>query len=151
MTELSNISFFLKWGCDPLKLTNWKAQWPWVQYLNSLTNQLCVLIKFILLPFMLLFKWPRNLNDLTNENQRERTAKMQLEEIAKYFHLPLTEAAKELQICTSSLKAICRRYRIARWPQRKVFSLYYFLIFFWEKDQKKRWGLPLPLDSKLST
>lgn len=49
---------------------------------------------------------------------------MQPSEIAKYFHLPLVEAAKKLQICTSSLKAICRKHGITRWPQRKVsFSL----------------------------
>ncbi|KAF3333923.1 Protein RKD3 [Carex littledalei] len=45
---------------------------------------------------------------------------MQPSEIAKYFHLPLLEAAKELQICTSSLKAICRKHGITRWPQRKI-------------------------------
>ncbi|KAJ4781241.1 Plant regulator RWP-RK family protein [Rhynchospora pubera] len=52
--------------------------------------------------------------------QRKRTAEMQQREIAKYFHLPLMEAAKELQICTSSLKAICRKHGISRWPQRKI-------------------------------
>ncbi|KAF3330934.1 Protein RKD5 [Carex littledalei] len=72
--------------------------------------------------------------------QRERTAKMQLEEIAKYFHLPLTEAAKELQICTSSLKAICRRYRIARWPQRKIKAIDNRILSL-KKDLKSHAGI----------
>jgi hypothetical protein len=42
------------------------------------------------------------------------------EELAKYFHLPIAEAAKELGVCATVLKKICRKNGISRWPHRKV-------------------------------
>ena len=40
--------------------------------------------------------------------------------LSKYFHLPIVEAAKELGMCTTMLKKLCRRCGISRWPYRKV-------------------------------
>jgi len=45
------------------------------------------------------------------------------EEIVKKFNLPIKIAAKELGVCVTVLKKSCRKYRIDRWPQRKVNSL----------------------------
>jgi len=36
--------------------------------------------------------------------------KLTRSEIARYFHLPLTSASKELGVCTTLLKKLCRRY-----------------------------------------
>ena len=44
-------------------------------------------------------------------------------DLAKYYHLPINEAAKQLEICTSVLKKICRKQGIKRWPHRKFKSL----------------------------
>ena len=44
-------------------------------------------------------------------------------DISKYFHLPIVEAAKEMNICTSLLKKVCRANGIQRWPYRKLKSL----------------------------
>lgn len=40
--------------------------------------------------------------------------------LSKYFHLPIVDAAKELGMCTTMLKKLCRRCGISRWPYRKV-------------------------------
>lgn len=42
------------------------------------------------------------------------------EQLTKYFHLPITDVAKELGICATMLKKICRKNGIPRWPHRKV-------------------------------
>ncbi|XP_073013734.1 uncharacterized protein [Typha latifolia] len=55
--------------------------------------------------------------------QRERTGKLRLSDLMGYFHLPIAVAAKELNICSTALKKICRRYGIARWPHRKIKSI----------------------------
>jgi hypothetical protein len=38
------------------------------------------------------------------------TKDFKLEELSKYFHLPEKAVAKELGICLTSLKKICRSY-----------------------------------------
>ena len=43
-------------------------------------------------------------------------------EVSKYFCLPEKEVAKQLGICLTSLKKICRLNGITRWPYRKVIS-----------------------------
>mmetsp|Transcript_16943 Transcript_16943/g.41382 ORF Transcript_16943/g.41382 Transcript_16943/m.41382 type:complete len:225 (-) Transcript_16943:227-901(-) len=48
---------------------------------------------------------------------------VKLEELAAYFHLPEKAVAKELGICLTSLKKLCRSYGITRWPFRKLKSL----------------------------
>jgi hypothetical protein len=42
------------------------------------------------------------------------------EELAEYFHLPITQVSKELGVCATVLKKICRKNGIPRWPHRKV-------------------------------
>jgi hypothetical protein len=41
------------------------------------------------------------------------------DEIAKYFHLPLSEASIQLGIGRTLLKQSCRYYNIGRWPYKK--------------------------------
>jgi hypothetical protein len=48
---------------------------------------------------------------------------VRLEELSRYFHLPEKAVAKELGICLTSLKKLCRSYGITRWPFRKLKSL----------------------------
>jgi len=51
------------------------------------------------------------------------TRKISYEELAKYFHLPLTDASMKLGVCTTVLKRVCRQYKIKRWPFRKIRSI----------------------------
>ncbi|KAK1263659.1 Protein RKD3 [Acorus gramineus] len=48
---------------------------------------------------------------------------MRLKDLVGYFHLPITSAAKELQVCSTALKKVCRRNGVKRWPHRKVTRL----------------------------
>ncbi|XP_059285157.1 protein RKD1-like [Lycium ferocissimum] len=43
--------------------------------------------------------------------------------ISKYFYMPITQAAKELNIGVTLLKKRCRDLGIRRWPHRKLMSL----------------------------
>ncbi|WVZ89233.1 hypothetical protein U9M48_035661 [Paspalum notatum var. saurae] len=52
--------------------------------------------------------------------QRERASKLQLQDIARYFHLPIVEAAKALRVCATVLKGTSRKFRVQRWPYRKI-------------------------------
>jgi hypothetical protein len=45
------------------------------------------------------------------------------EDLTAHFHLPISEAARRLNICTTVMKKICRQHGISRWPQRKVAAL----------------------------
>jgi len=51
------------------------------------------------------------------------TRKISYEELAKHFHLPLTDASIQLGVCTTVLKRVCRQYKIKRWPYRKIRSI----------------------------
>lgn len=46
-----------------------------------------------------------------------------LEELRKYFHLPIAEVARQLGICTTLLKKVCRKNKILRWPYRQIKSI----------------------------
>ncbi|XP_010555736.1 PREDICTED: protein RKD4 [Tarenaya hassleriana] len=72
----------------------------------------------------------------SNEGDRKRTAgkkkkstknrrqdKLDVSEIRKYFHRPITVAAKELNVGLTVLKKRCRELGIVRWPHRKLKSL----------------------------
>lgn len=45
------------------------------------------------------------------------------ETISSYFYMPITEAAKELNVGLTFLKKRCRQLGIPRWPHRKLISL----------------------------
>ncbi|KAK9800188.1 hypothetical protein WJX73_006472 [Symbiochloris irregularis] len=42
------------------------------------------------------------------------------EEVASFFHLPIDRASKDMSICATVLKKICRGHGLPRWPYRKV-------------------------------
>eukprot|EP00741_Cyanophora_paradoxa_P009036 tig00001443_g8749.t1 len=46
-----------------------------------------------------------------------------LEDILPLLSRPLVEAARTLAICPTTLKKVCRKYGIARWPSRKLRAL----------------------------
>jgi len=46
-----------------------------------------------------------------------------LQKLTDYFHLPINIVAKELGVCATVLKKICRKNGIPRWPHRKIKSL----------------------------
>jgi hypothetical protein len=46
-----------------------------------------------------------------------------MDDLRKYFHLPIIEVAKQLGVCTTLLKKACRRNQIQRWPYRQIRSI----------------------------
>lgn len=46
-----------------------------------------------------------------------------IDELRKYFHLPIAEVAKKLGTCTTALKKFCRKLNIIKWPCRQILSL----------------------------
>ncbi|XP_078444242.1 protein RKD1-like [Wolffia australiana] len=61
--------------------------------------------------------------DEKEETKEEGAAAMTFEEVAKYFYVPITEAAKQLNMGLTQLKKKCRELGIPRWPHRKMKSL----------------------------
>ncbi|KAM3319785.1 protein RKD4 [Capsicum chacoense] len=60
----------------------------------------------------------------SNHSGRHKKSDMlELDEIQRYFHLPITEAAKKLRVGLTVLKKRCRELNVMRWPHRKIKSL----------------------------
>ncbi|XP_073007070.1 protein NLP4-like [Typha latifolia] len=56
--------------------------------------------------------------------ERSRGEKvLTFEEVSRYFYMPITQAAKELNVGLTLLKKKCRELGIPRWPHRKMKSL----------------------------
>lgn len=53
----------------------------------------------------------------------EDVARIALEDLSKYFNLPIVEASKNLKVGLTVLKRKCREFGIPRWPHRKIKSL----------------------------
>lgn len=51
------------------------------------------------------------------------TTTLSLEDLRKYFHLPIVEVARQLGTCTTALKKICRKHKILKWPYGQIRSL----------------------------
>ncbi|KAG0626739.1 hypothetical protein M758_2G147800 [Ceratodon purpureus] len=45
-----------------------------------------------------------------------------IQDVSKFFSVPIAEAAQKLSVCGSVLQRICKENGIARWPYRKVTS-----------------------------
>ncbi|XP_022143764.1 protein RKD1-like [Momordica charantia] len=54
--------------------------------------------------------------------QRQRAGRMTVNDLKDYLHLPISEAAKKMNLCLTVVKKICRRSGLRRWPYRKVKS-----------------------------
>ncbi|XWS42231.1 hypothetical protein CRYUN_Cryun17cG0150300 [Craigia yunnanensis] len=50
-------------------------------------------------------------------------SRIALEDLAKYFDLPIVEASRNLNVGLTVLKRKCREFGIPRWPHRKIKSL----------------------------
>jgi hypothetical protein len=54
---------------------------------------------------------------------KRSSPKLTIETISPYFTQNIQTASKELGICCTLLKKICRKYGITRWPYRKIQSV----------------------------
>lgn len=46
-----------------------------------------------------------------------------IDDLRRYFHMPIAEVAKQLGTCTTAFKKICRKNNISRWPYRQIRGL----------------------------
>lgn len=69
---------------------------------------------------------------------RKKSAALELDEIQKYFNVPITKAAKEMNVGLTVLKKRCRELNIMRWPHRKIKSLKSLInnvkVHFWSRQ-----------------
>ena len=59
-------------------------------------------------------------SDMVARCAQEPKGQTSIEKLAKHFHLPINAAGRELGICPTVLKKICRKHGLTRWPHRKV-------------------------------
>lgn len=64
----------------------------------------------------------RSINDQKSAPQ-SLSRSITLEELRKFFHLPIAEVARQFGTCTTALKKICRKLNITKWPYRQILSL----------------------------
>ncbi|KAK9278452.1 hypothetical protein L1049_028017 [Liquidambar formosana] len=57
------------------------------------------------------------------EEKSSNSKMLSRETISQYFYMPITQAAKELNVGLTLLKKRCRELGIRRWPHRKLMSL----------------------------
>ncbi|KAL5544490.1 hypothetical protein UlMin_008274 [Ulmus minor] len=61
---------------------------------------------------------------LLEDQKTSSTSKMLTRQVlSQYYHKPITQAAKELNVGLTLLKKRCRELGISRWPHRKLMSL----------------------------
>lgn len=58
-----------------------------------------------------------------NTNYVMRAKSLTVEELLPYFDLPIEKASNELRICVTTLKKICRKLGIRKWPHRSFNAL----------------------------
>lgn len=70
---------------------------------------------------------PSTFSDPTTKKRKAQSASarpskpaLRFEDLQSKFHLGLKEAAVELGVCITTLKRICRRLGVSRWPKRQV-------------------------------
>lgn len=59
----------------------------------------------------------------SNSTSLNSSKMLSRETISNYFYMPITQAAKELNVGLTLLKKRCRELGIRRWPHRKLASL----------------------------
>ncbi|CAI0431499.1 unnamed protein product [Linum tenue] len=59
----------------------------------------------------------------TGDKAATATNALTRESVSKYFYMPITQAARELNVGLTLLKKRCRELGLKRWPHRKLMSL----------------------------
>ncbi|KMZ56685.1 Protein RKD2 [Zostera marina] len=65
----------------------------------------------------------RTVERTMTENQEKSLSNLTFEDVSRYFYMPITQAAKQLNVGLTLLKKRCRELGIPRWPHRKMKSL----------------------------
>lgn len=68
-------------------------------------------------------KEDRKVKRSCREERSSSTKLLSRKTISQYFYMPITQAARELNVGLTLLKKRCRELGIRRWPHRKLMSL----------------------------
>ncbi|OIV98021.1 hypothetical protein TanjilG_24859 [Lupinus angustifolius] len=68
-----------------------------------------------------------NTNSNNYRSKKRKSCTLEFEEIKKHFGVPITQAAKEMNVGLTLLKRRCRELNIMRWPHRKLKSLEFLI------------------------
>lgn len=56
--------------------------------------------------------------------ERQMSSKsIKVDDLRRFFHLPLIEVAKKFGVCATLLKRVCRTNNIKKWPYRQILSM----------------------------
>eukprot|EP00884_Botryococcus_braunii_P002701 jgi/Botrbrau1/12431/Bobra.0229s0027.1 len=64
-----------------------------------------------------------NVRGNEDDEQTHLKKRLSFKELSQYFHMPIDAASKEMNICPTVLKKICRHHGLPRWPHRKLRSI----------------------------
>ncbi|KAG2254326.1 hypothetical protein Bca52824_084462 [Brassica carinata] len=79
----------------------------------------------------------RIISDMTTYTTFPASKALSMETISRYFYMPITQAAMDLDVGLTLLKRRCRELGFRRWPHRKLMSL---LALINNVKQQKREG-----------
>lgn len=65
----------------------------------------------------------RIISDITTYTTFPASKALSMETISRYFYMPITQAAMDLDVGLTLLKRRCRELGFRRWPHRKLMSL----------------------------
>ncbi|CAO2821328.1 unnamed protein product [Amaranthus hypochondriacus] len=78
------------------------------------------------------------INKEVQNSKANKVESIDFEEIRKYFNMPISMAAKELNVGLTVLKKRCRELNIKRWPHRKIKSLEALITSVKEEGQMEK-------------
>lgn len=127
VNDLSAISqfssdFLIKWSEEDDQKKSSRSVPVLDQDLNCLPNSVCAS------EFSETQSAEQSSSGMVIEKKKKRAtskdiARLALEDLAKYFDVPIVEASKCLNVGVTVLKKKCRELGIPRWPHRKIKSL----------------------------
>lgn len=79
-------------------------------------------------------------NKRCREEKSNSSMTLSRKTISEYFYMPITQAAKEMDIGLTLLKKKCRELGIRRWPHRKLMSLQTLIKNVQEMDKGQKKG-----------
>lgn len=82
---------------------------------------------------------------VTRETLAEMMQRVPMSRVQQHFWLPLKVAAEKMDVSVTTLKRICRKYKIPRWPYRMIHGLDRKMGVIEGKIKGPRWG---PQDGK---
>mmetsp|Transcript_17988 Transcript_17988/g.27854 ORF Transcript_17988/g.27854 Transcript_17988/m.27854 type:complete len:180 (-) Transcript_17988:1405-1944(-) len=86
---------------------------------------------------------PRRRPGNASEPQKQALL-VSFEDLSKHFNKPLKQACREMGICMTAFKRLCRKLGISKWPYRSVLDGAAEEVEIWSLRPSARGPIPLP-------